>query len=128
MSEEMRVLPCDLTHEEKLELAEALSVAAQRLNEEQVAQDQMKSRLKERMTAVQNDYNEIFNKIRYGKEDREVACQVDISGGEVKIWRLDTMELVERRPATEEEMQMSLPAEPEVPPEDDDPTPVHHPV
>jgi hypothetical protein len=129
------MLPVALSSEEKLQLAEQLCVAAQRMNEEQVAQDQLKSRMKERMQAVTNDYQELFNTLRRGYVDQEVVCLVETKGGTTRIWRSDTMELVEERPATEEEIQMDFSIEledqePKAPDSegDDDLTPAHHPV
>jgi hypothetical protein len=57
--------------------------------------------------------------IRLGKvvknreEERDVECLATVSNAQFFLTRTDTGEVVIQRPATQEEMQMALPIEPE---------------
>jgi hypothetical protein len=100
-----RLLPVTLTPIEIDERAHALAKSAA-----QVARLEKSAKLaaadwKERISEEKEVSTKLMNAVNNGVEDREVQCEIRIVGNVYEVVRLDTLETVDARPATKEELR-----------------------
>jgi hypothetical protein len=100
-----RLLPVTLTPIEIDERAHALAKSAA-----QVARLEKSAKLaaadwKERISKEKEVSTKLMNAVNNGVEDREVQCEIRIVGNVYEVVRLDTLETVDARPATKEELR-----------------------
>lgn len=105
-----RILPVPLTERERLELGE--DIAAAQTKAEQAERDK-KAADDEYKGVIEGAYAEVSDcaaRLRRGKKDASVQCQIfrDYRLGSVKVTRMDTMEVIERRPMNAHERQMGM--------------------
>lgn len=105
-----RVLPVPLTDQERLvigeEMATAQSKGEQAERDKKAADESYKGVIEEAYA----DVSKLSAQLRRGKKDIPVQCQItkDYRIGSVKTTRMDTMEVIDRRPMTSTERQMGM--------------------
>lgn len=108
-----RNLPCKLTDAELLSKADELSVVVQEINAEEDRQTDLKAQMKARLTELDARKTRLAITIGRKEEyrDTDVSVMADIQAGTVSVTRVDTGEIIETRPMTEDEKQRALPLE-----------------
>ena len=105
-----RSLPVSLTEAERLQLGEemcqAQAKAEQAERDKKAADDQYKGIIE----GAYADVSEYAHRLRYGKKDIPVQCQIkrDYRIGFIRITRMDDGTEVESRPMTSAERQMGM--------------------
>jgi hypothetical protein len=108
-----KLLRVELTEEEKRELAEGM---AEKQAELESLEDEKKAVAKDYASRIESTQGEIRRKssiYRQGWEVRETDCVeiMDYNRAEVRIVRLDTSEVLNRRKMTQDELTLPLPVE-----------------
>lgn len=109
-------LRCTLTPDERLQKADELAKAHQEVEAEELRQKQIKSDLKASLEAKKAQRSMlasvVASVVASGAEYRQVVVEqvFDYDLGVVLSYRTDSGEQIERRPMTEDERQMPLPA------------------
>lgn len=108
-----KMLRCDLTEEEKRELAEQMAEDQAKLKSLEDEKKAVASDYKSRIEQVQGSININSSTYLQGWEMRETSCSevMDYTKAEVSIVRLDTGEVIKRRGMTQDELTLSLPIE-----------------
>ena len=104
---EVRVLTVELTDDEIKDTAIEMASLAKRITTEKSAQVYTKKIMKSKLAELTTTYDQAFDRLARGSEDREIECSVVFDGDEgvVRIYRSDTDELVEKRPMHDKEYQ-----------------------
>lgn len=115
-----RLLPCVLTSEEVAQRAQELARAeiyrGQVESDFAAAAEDWKAQKKlwdSKVMTASDACLRLGRVVKTGEEEREVECSTEVKGGQFLIVRVDTGEIVIQRPATQEELQQSLPLEPD---------------
>jgi hypothetical protein len=106
-----RKLRCVLTADELLEAGKELAEATNELTEIEEDKKQIVAEFKSRKTAAEARIGVVSNKLRSGYEFRDVACEVAYGlpePGMKQVRRMDTLEVIESVPLSEEEKQRLL--------------------
>jgi hypothetical protein len=106
-----RKLRCVMTGEELLEAGRQLAEATNSLEELDSEKTEIVAEFKAKISAAEAQIASLSNKLRSGYEFRDVACQVAYGvpePGFKQTTRLDTNEVIETTPLTEEEKQRLL--------------------
>lgn len=105
-----RILPVPLTDQERLVLGEEIAAAQSKGEQAERDKKAAEEGYKGVIEAAYADVSELSARIRYGKKDVPVQCQItkDYRVGSVKVTRMDTMEVIDRRPMTSAERQMGM--------------------
>jgi hypothetical protein len=98
------------TPQETGDLAQEMAQAVARLDELEAEFGEVKAAFKEKMAKAKKTVKSCAAKIRQGFEMRLVECRMEkeFATNAVRLYRLDTAELVEERAMTVEERQRSL--------------------
>ena len=111
----MRTLPVKLTEEELAARAQEHAEAEFKRADastalESAAEDwkEDKKRLENAETAAIAECWRLARVVKYREEPREVKCQISVANGQYSIARTDTGEVVAQRPASNDELQMTL--------------------
>lgn len=113
-----RLLPCKLADDEVAERAQELAQAE--LYRGQVERDfnaeaeEWKAKKKmweSKVMTASEACQRLGRVVKERQEDRDVECMVTIAAGQFLLTRTDTGEVVIQRPATQDELQQSLPLE-----------------
>lgn len=107
---EVRLLKCTLTADEVAEQAQVLAREIAALNETEKQLDAIKSEFKAKTGKSEAIIQSASRLVRDKSEHRSVECEAsyDYDDLTVKITRIDTGEIVEDRPMTYGERQMSM--------------------
>lgn len=106
-----RRLMCELDNDELIEAGQELSQALDRQRDLEDQKASVTASIKVTAATVEA----LARKVKYRQEERPVQCRVMAAGKDpdgtlmVNLFRTDTGELIERRPATIDERQMDLP-------------------
>jgi hypothetical protein len=114
-----RILPCKLTIAESQSRGKELAAILGDIYSEEASQKNIKDQMKERLSELDARARRVQNVVNSGDEYRDVAVESRLMGADiVQVIRLDTNEVIETRPAREDELQ--LPLDPENPPHQDE--------
>jgi hypothetical protein len=104
-------LPCPLTDDEKIARSLMLAEALDRRNQLDLERKDTMAEFKDREAKLDSEIGRLGTIVRGGKELRQVECedQHNYKNGTADRVRLDTGEVVQTRPLTEEERQQELP-------------------
>lgn len=104
-------LEVTLTDAERLERADQSSQAFKEREDVEAEKAEANRLFGEKLKKLSGEIGSLQNKIRTGKEHRNVPCRTEkiIVTGEIITRRLDNMELVDRRPMRPDEKQEHLP-------------------
>ena len=99
-------LKCELTREELLEAGAKMADAAQRIAELESALASYKAQNKSAMEIEKATTESLSDKIRRKYEYRPIKCMIvkDYQLGRVTVTRPDTLEVIEDRPMTDDEL------------------------
>ena len=112
---EKKLLPCKLTEDELLIAGDDMSKLVKKIEQEEALQKEQRAAMKERLDGLNHDLSKLATKVNNKYEDREVDVESKLDGaGMVSEIRLDTLEVLQIRPATEKEIQAKLIPESEV--------------
>jgi phage host-nuclease inhibitor protein Gam len=106
-----RKLRCVMTGEELLEAGRQLAEATNLLTELDSEKAEIVAEFKAKISAAEAQIAVLSNKLRSGYEFRDVACKVAYGvpePGFKQTTRLDTGEIIESLPLTEEEKQREM--------------------
>lgn len=105
-----RTLECKLTEAEEIKHARELARIREEIRQVEGGLESYKSQVKAKLTELTGRMDGILAQIRDGKEYRNVLCEElhDYAACEVRIYRTDNQQLVECRPMTAAEKQMSM--------------------
>jgi hypothetical protein len=106
-----RKLRCVMTGEELLEAGRQLAEATNSLTELDSEKSEIVAEFKAKISAAEAQIASLSNKLRSGYEFRDVACQEAYGvpePGFKQTTRLDTGEIIETAPISEEEKQRPL--------------------
>lgn len=108
-------LKCILTDEEKQNLGSVMAEAVARINEAEAELKSFQTQIKSRIAADEATMITCSEKIRTGHEFRRVDCreEKDYKAGKVRVYRLDTFDIVKSRDMEPEERQKDLPIDDE---------------
>lgn len=110
-----RKLRCLMSHDELLEAGRQLAEATNSLTELDSDKAEIVAEFKAKISAAEAQIMALSNKLRTGYEFRDVACEVAYGVPELgfkQTTRLDTKEVIETLPITEEEKQRVMELEP----------------
>jgi len=109
-SETTRVLKCELNQAEELSMGQELADAHSELASINDEMETIKASIKGRIQAEEGRISRLSATIRAGYVHRQVICATvkDWKSKTVTVTRLDTMTVIEERPMTDDELQMSL--------------------
>lgn len=100
------MLPVQLTDEERLELAKALTDRLAKLKELEEERKREAQRLKFDMDAEETQVDYLAKCVSTGEEEREVECEVVYNlpvRGMKQVIRLDTMDVVDEKEMTDQD-------------------------
>lgn len=105
--EKKRSLKCELTRDELLEAGAKLADAQQTIAELESALASYKAQNKSETEIAKASVENLSDKIRRKYEFRDIRCVVekDFDHGMFTITRMDTGEIVEARPLTDDELE-----------------------
>lgn len=109
----MRTLPCTLTQDEWIERARQLSRTGQDVVAEEQRQGSVKQALKDTLERLKSERSRLDLVVARNEEEREieVVYMGDAERMRVSVTRADTGEVIEERPMSDQERQMTLPVE-----------------
>lgn len=105
----MRLLPCLVNDEQTLFYARS---AAKQRRERDKLEEEMKAesdRRKARIAELDAEAERLDAIVATGREDRNIICHERFHSGMVELVREDTMEVVDARPPSQEELQRAIP-------------------
>lgn len=108
---ELRQLPCPLTHEELLAKGDALATTLREIEQEGESQAEARAAMKERMTALVKKQNQLRQEVQERREMREIGVSIQIADRQkalVREVRIDTGEIIRERFADDRERQQLL--------------------
>lgn len=107
---EERVLQIHLTDRERLELGENIANNMRTIELKEMELQAKRDAIKADISKAQESVHDDAHTIRLGKREGKVHCAItsNFRIGEVKVRRMDTDEVIERRPMTSAERQMGL--------------------
>ena len=108
-----RRLPVHLTDEQKLIMGHDLAATVQEAASEVEAQKTQKEQMKAKLSELAARAARLSSIIASGTEYLDVEVEVRLGAAEVQVVRLDTGEVVERRPPSDQERQQRLELEEE---------------
>jgi hypothetical protein len=110
LSREKRLLACQFSDAEVLDLARELGRTLADIQTEHAKQASVKRELQARMAQLEAKATELAEKVRRGEEMRDVEVMVvlDYTEGRVDTFRTDTGQTIHTRPLTNEERQQRL--------------------
>ena len=102
----------EFTREELDEIANALTAALIERQEVEGQLETSRTQLKAKITAIQAQVDMLSSKHHAKYEMRSTECKIvqDYEASKITVTRVDTGEVIEERPITEKELQMSLSA------------------
>lgn len=105
-----KILPVKLTDKELLAAGREAADSQEELRDVEGQAKAASDEYKGKMKAITGRIVRLASLVRAGYEHREVACEqvFDYEAGTLKVTRLDTREIVERRPLRSDERQMVL--------------------
>jgi hypothetical protein len=109
-SKERRQLKCVLTQDELLQAGRVSADATDELQRLYAEAEEWKTQHKAKQTTAAGKVDANASMIRSGYEFRQVECEhvSDFDKGEVRVTRLDTSEVIERRQMNSDEQQMGM--------------------
>jgi len=109
-STELHTLPCKLTKDEKAQAAKELAEKIDQLEALEETRKATMSEFKSKKENLQAQVLALGRQVREGTKLQSVECQLQLnySKQRVRLIRLDTNEVIEERPMTDEEKQMNL--------------------
>jgi len=109
-SKESHRLPCKISKEQKAEAADQLATAIQEADSLELERKTTLKDLGSRKEALIEKIHKLTQQVKDGVEQRSVDCELQLNYTKLTatLVRLDTEEIVEERPMTEEEKQMNF--------------------
>jgi hypothetical protein len=105
-----RTLPCKLSEKEMAKLAEDLEANMSKIESIEAQKKTADDGFKKDISMLEEVTTVLRNRIKTKAEEREVKCEeeTDYRMGEVRVKRLDTGEIFQKRTMTKDEVQMPL--------------------
>lgn len=105
-----RVLPVPLTDQERLQLGQDMAAAQSKAEQAERDKKAADEAFKGQIEAAYADVSDVAQKLRFGKVDRLVSCQIvsDYRLGHIRVVRMDDGTEVESRAMTSAERQMGM--------------------
>jgi len=100
----------ELQDKEKIELGRLMADSQERVAESEANAKSAAAQYKGEIELAKADFGRACSLVRAGYEERQVECErvFDYVKGEARVTRLDTGEVIEQRPLTEDEKQSEM--------------------
>lgn len=110
VTHEPHKLPCNLGAKEKAEAAEALAITIQATESLELERKSVLGDFKSRMDGLKESIHNLSLSIKNSVQMRSIECELHLNYTTLTatLIRTDTKEVVEERPMTEEEKQMTF--------------------
>lgn len=107
---EERSLTVKLTTEEQLQRGNELAAKIEEMQNIEMSAEEARGNFKAELKRVEGEISRLKRTVLDGKEQRTVRCewQLNFDHGIAELIRLDTFEVVQSRPLTDEERQGGL--------------------
>ena len=101
-------LPCEMTEEQVIQKAQELAAAVKEHEDHAATTKDIAGKRREELAAIEDRTRKLCRMVTTRTEERKVEVSEVLFGREVNLIRLDTGEVVETRPAKEDDVTASL--------------------
>lgn len=108
LKQEERWLICKLTPDEIRRKGQELAVQCEKIVKAEEEETNRKKSAKDRIDALKNNRDNLASVVHAEEERRDIMVYTEIDGSEVTETRMDTGEIIQKRPATKDELQQRL--------------------
>jgi len=110
LTREPHVLPCKLNEKDRADAADKLATAIQRVESLEIEKKTLNTNFKGQIDTQKEQIHKLTIEVKDGISQRSIDCELALNYSKLRaiLTRLDTGQIVEERPMTEEEKQMKF--------------------